>query len=46
MGQVWSLLKGHKAWWLPPVILAAVLLGLLVAASTTSSPGPFVYTVF
>jgi membrane glycosyltransferase len=38
-------LMHNKKWWLAPVILVLLLVGLLVALGT-SSAAPFIYTLF
>jgi hypothetical protein len=39
------LLKHNKKWWLTPIILILLLLGLLVVLAGTAV-GPFIYTLF
>jgi len=34
----------HKKWWLIPVILALLVIGLLIVAGQTTAP--FIYTLF
>lgn len=34
----------NKAWWIIPIVLIMLLLGLLIAG--TSSVAPFIYTLF
>lgn len=38
-------LKNNKKWWLGPIILAILLLGLLVILGGTAA-APFIYTLF
>ncbi len=38
-------LRHNKKWWLTPVILALLLVGLLVLLSGTAA-APFIYTLF
>jgi hypothetical protein len=38
-------LKENKKWWLAPIIVAVLVLGLLVVLSGTAA-APFIYTVF
>ncbi|MGB8221588.1 MAG: DUF5989 family protein [Polyangiales bacterium] len=47
-GLVWELtgfLKANKKWWLAPILIAIVLLGLLVVLGGTAA-APFIYTLF
>jgi hypothetical protein len=38
-------LKNNKKWWLGPIILSILLLGLLVLLGGTAA-APFIYTLF
>jgi hypothetical protein len=38
-------LKANKKWWLAPIIISILLLGLLVALGGTAA-APFIYTLF
>ena len=38
-------LKHNKKWWLTPIILALLLMGILIALSG-SAVAPFIYTLF
>jgi len=38
----WLFLIDNKKWWLAPILLALLLIGLLVVLSDTG-PGPFIY---
>jgi len=42
---LWGFLKHNKKWWLLPLLLALLLLGLLVVLSGTGL-APFIYTLF
>ena len=44
--DLWAYMRERKRWWLTPIILALVLLGLLFVASTSSPLTPLIYTVF
>jgi hypothetical protein len=43
--ELWALLRENKKWWLTPIVLAILLLGLL-SLLAGSSVAPFVYTLF
>jgi hypothetical protein len=45
LADVWDLLKHNKKWWLTPIVLALLLIGVLVALGSTAA-APFVYTLF
>lgn len=38
-------LKANKKWWLAPIVIAILLLGLLVVLGGTAA-APFIYTLF
>jgi len=44
--DVWAFLKVRKKWWLAPILVALLLLGLLLVTAQGSAVGPFVYTLF
>lgn len=44
--DLWGYLKERKKWWLTPLILMLILLGLLIVVGTSSPLAPIVYTVF
>jgi Family of unknown function (DUF5989) len=43
--ELWLFLKGHKKWWLLPVIIVFVVFGILILLSATGA-APFIYTFF
>ena len=45
VAEFWSFLKYNKKWWLLPIVLVLLLLGLIVLLAGTSA-APFVYTIF
>ncbi len=44
--ELWGFLKVRKKFWLLPIILVMVILGLLVLLSEGSAVTPFIYTLF
>jgi hypothetical protein len=44
--QLWDFLKVRKKWWLAPIIISMMLLGLLIVATQGSAVAPFIYTLF
>lgn len=44
IGEFFTFAWHHKAWWMVPVVLVMLLLGLLIV--TGSSVAPFIYTLF
>ena len=45
IGEFWNFLKQSKKWWLLPIVVVLVGLGLLIALSG-SAAAPFIYTLF
>jgi len=43
--ELWQFLYQTKKWWLLPVLVTLLLLGLLMWMSTTAA-APFIYTLF
>jgi hypothetical protein len=44
--ELWGFMKVRKKFWLLPIILVMVILGLLVLLSEGSAVTPFIYTLF
>ncbi|WP_180763325.1 DUF5989 family protein [Helicobacter sp. TUL] len=44
--ELWQFLKTRKKFWLFPVILVMVFLGVLIVLSQGSAIAPFIYTIF
>ncbi|HWX18924.1 MAG TPA: DUF5989 family protein [Candidatus Binatia bacterium] len=45
MREIWGFMKENKKWWLLPLVVALLVLGLLVLLSGTGL-APFIYTLF
>jgi len=45
LAELWALIRGNKKYWLVPIIVVLLLLGLLVILSGTAI-APFIYTLF
>lgn len=43
---IWGFLRTRKKWWLTPIVLTMVLLGLLIVLSESSAVAPFIYALF
>ena len=39
-------LKTRKKWWLGPIVLIMLLMGLLIVLTEGSAVAPFIYTLF
>jgi hypothetical protein len=44
LGELWSFAREHKAWWIIPVVLVLLLVGLIVVS--VSAISPFIYSLF
>ncbi len=44
--DLWGFMKERKKYWLFPMILILLLIGLLLVFSSGSAIAPFVYTLF
>jgi len=45
VAEFWDFLKHNKKWWLLPILLAMVLIGVLIALGS-SGAAPFIYPLF
>jgi len=43
--DIWTFLKARKKWWLAPLIIVLLLLGILIILGGTAL-APFIYTLF
>ncbi|HLE07187.1 MAG TPA: DUF5989 family protein [archaeon] len=46
LGEIWALLKERKAWWLAPVIILLLIVGVLIVFGQSSALSPFIYALF
>jgi hypothetical protein len=44
--DLWLFLKERKKYWLAPVIIVLLLLGILIVFAGGSAVAPFIYTIF
>ena len=44
--EFWDFLKTRKKWWLGPIVLIMLLMGLLIVFTQGSAVAPFIYTLF
>jgi hypothetical protein len=44
--DLWGFLKERKKYWLLPIILVLILIGILVIMAGGSAIAPFIYTIF
>ena len=46
MGELLHFFWQHKWWWLTPMILALLVVGVLIIFAQSSAIAPFIYTLF
>jgi len=46
LGELWDFLKVRKAWWLTPIIIMLIIVGILIILAQSSSISPFIYALF
>ncbi len=44
--QLWQFMRVRKKWWLGPIVVMLVMLGLLLVFTQGSALAPFIYTLF
>ncbi|MFT5114836.1 MAG: hypothetical protein ACI8P9_004178 [Parasphingorhabdus sp.] len=44
--DLWGFMRERKKFWLLPIILVLLLLGLLIVFAEGSAVAPFIYTLF
>jgi hypothetical protein len=44
--DLWGFMKARKKFWLAPIIVMLLLLGILIVLSQGSAVAPFIYTLF
>jgi len=44
--DLWGFMKVRKKFWLAPIIIILLLLGVLIVLSQGSAVAPFIYTLF
>lgn len=46
LGEFWDFLRHQKKYWLVPIVVILVLMGIFVAFTAQSALAPFIYTLF
>jgi hypothetical protein len=44
--EFWDFLAENKKWWLTPIILVLLLMGVFIFIALSSPAAPFIYTLF
>jgi hypothetical protein len=46
LSDFWGFMKENKKWWLLPLLVTLLALGLLIFLSSGTGLAPFIYTLF
>jgi len=46
LSEFWSFLRENKKFWMLPIVLVLLLLGVLLVLAQGSAVAPFIYTLF
>jgi predicted cobalt transporter CbtA len=46
LGELGAFLMERKVWWLAPIIIMLILVGVLIIFSQSSALSPFIYALF
>jgi hypothetical protein len=46
MKDLWAFMRVRKKFWMAPIIIILVLLGMLIVLAEGSAIAPFIYTLF
>ncbi len=44
--ELWAFMKSRKKFWLAPIIIMMLLLGVLIVLAQGTAVAPFIYTLF
>jgi len=44
--DLWAFMRERKKFWLAPIIVVMVMLGVLIVVAQGSAVAPFIYTLF
>lgn len=45
-GELWAFMRARKKWWLLPIIVTMLLVGMLLIFAQGSALAPFIYSIF
>lgn len=46
LAEFWYFMKHEKKWWLGPIVVILLAVGLLIVFTQSSALAPFIYTIF
>jgi len=44
--EIWGFMKRYKKWWIGPLMIFLVFLGIILVFAQGSALAPFIYTLF
>ncbi|MCH7549006.1 MAG: hypothetical protein IH969_05630 [Candidatus Krumholzibacteriota bacterium] len=45
-GELWAFMRIRKKWWVGPIVMFLLLLGILIVFTEGSALAPFIYVLF
>ncbi len=46
VNELWQFMRENRKYWLAPIAISLVLMGLLLVLTKSSAIAPFIYTLF
>jgi hypothetical protein len=46
MSEFWQFMRENKKYWLAPILITLILVGVLLVLAKSSAIAPFIYTLF
>ena len=46
LNEIWQYMMNNKKYWLAPIVIVLVMIGVFLAVVGSSALAPFVYTLF
>ena len=46
LSELWAFMRVRKKWWLLPLVVVMLAVGMLIAFAQGSALAPFIYTIF
>ena len=46
VNQLWQFMRENKKFWLAPIVITLILVGVLLVIAKSSAIAPFIYTLF
>ena len=46
MSELWQFMRENKKYWLAPILIVLILVGVLLVLAKTSAVAPFIYSLF